>query len=381
MNWVLGASALLLVLLLIEAALVRRAANAIPCRVLVTGTRGKSSVVRALHAGLRALEPETWGKITGDVASVLPPDGIPRKLGRRGPAHLREQSKLVRDCRRHGARCLVVESMAISPEAMAAEARLLRPTLVVVTNVRDDHRETLGPDLDGQRGAYLSSIPPGSRWLTLDEELLAFAARSGRYATPVPRPDFGESSSAAEENAALHETVATAGAALEALGQNMEPARRAVRRAASGQVLPPRVVSLLGEEMDLVDAFSANDLQSLDRLWSGWRREAGAASAWSVLLNTRADRPLRTQRFCGWVAACPDIDRVFVSGSHASAALRMLRGRALRVARVPRGEPRPLSTTGGTTFPEEGRDVLFGIGNVRGLGLRLRAASGVGGRS
>ena len=51
--------------------------------------------------------------------------------------------------------------MTITPETMQAEMRLVRPTLVVLTNVRDDHRETLGSDPAAQRAAYLEAILRG----------------------------------------------------------------------------------------------------------------------------------------------------------------------------------------------------------------------------
>ena len=138
MNWFFGMTVALLVYLLAEAALVRRAGKAISHRILVTGTRGKTGLTRLLVAGIRAIEPQTWGKTTGDAPILMLPDGTERPLKRRGPARLHEQMKLLMACRRRGARCLVLESMTISPEAMQAESRLVRPTLTVMTNVRDD---------------------------------------------------------------------------------------------------------------------------------------------------------------------------------------------------------------------------------------------------
>jgi gamma-polyglutamate synthase len=381
MSWVLGLAGLLLVLLLAEAALLRRTVNGIPCRVLVTGTRGKSGLVRVLSAGLRTVEPATWGKITGDIASLVTPDGSLRGLHRRGPAHLREQAGLVRDCRRSGARCLVVESMAVSPEAMAAEARLLRPTLMIVTNVRDDHRETLGSDPDRQRAAYLSSIPAGCRWLTRDEELIALARRRGRRSAPV---DLSGAVAALDDPKKLDvpaELVATAEAAMAALGWNPEPARGAMQAVAAGLLPPAQVVALRGREMVLLDAFSANEPDSLTRLWTQWRREAGAGTGWSVLLNTRADRPLRTRQFCRWLAGRDDVDRVYLAGTHLPAAARLLRGCGRPVDGVPPGEPMVISEAGAAAAGWGGREVIVGVGNARGLGLRLRAGLGGGKRS
>lgn len=372
MFWLLGASGLLLALLVGEAILTRRAADRIPCRVMVTGTRGKSGLVRVLAAGLRTVEPATWGKITGDIASLVTPEGRLQPLPRRGPPHLREQVRLVRDCRKRGARCLVVESMSVTPEAMAAEARLLRPTLVVVTNVRDDHRETLGCDADRQRAAYLAAIPRGCRWLTHDEELIAFARRAGRNPESSRPPAAGAGGDPGGHDVAA-ELAATAEAAMAALGWDPEPARGVMRTAAARLLPPARVVSLLGRELVLLDAFSANEPESLTRLWTQWRRDIGTGSAWSVLLNTRADRPLRTRQFCRWLSGRDDVGRIYLAGSHVPAAARLLRRFGSRVVGVPRGEPVPVFTAGDVVPGPGGRELLVGLGNVQGIGLRLRA--------
>lgn len=50
--------------------LIRRRAERMPIRILVTGTRGKSSVVRLLHAALRHAGYRVSGKTTGTAASA-----------------------------------------------------------------------------------------------------------------------------------------------------------------------------------------------------------------------------------------------------------------------------------------------------------------------
>jgi hypothetical protein len=254
--------------------------------------------------------------------------------------------------------------------------RLIRPSLVIVTNVRDDHRETLGDAPDRQRAAYLNSLPSRCRWLTRDAELLAFASRSKRYPEPEPISETSPEPNQIENMDVVSETSSTALAALDALGWNTEPARQAVHAAAMQVVTPARTVRFLGEEATLLDAFSANDTQSLDRLWSEWRRDSGDPSAWSVLLNTRADRPLRTRQFCRWLGARKDVDEVYVAGSHRSAAARLLRQQRFRVTQVTGDKPAVVSGSGGPPNAAESRRILVGIGNVQGLGLSLRRAAG-----
>lgn len=371
MHWLLGITIAFVAWLLVEAAMLGHARRSIPCRIVVTGTRGKSSLVRILAAGIRTIEPATWGKITGDAPLLLLPDGTTPRLRRRGPARLHEQAHLLVRCRRHGVRCLVLEAMTITPEAMIAEMRLVRPTLVVVPNVRDDHRETLGSAADAQRAAYLDSIPAGCRWVTLDPGLTAFAERQGRpplsvSGAPVAAADAGGG------HEVVRELLATAEAVLEELGWDTPAASAAMAAAAAEMSFAPGQVRFLGREVRLLDAFSANDPESLDRLWNGWRRELADAAPWSVLLATRADRPLRTRQFCDWLTACPDAGTVFVAGSHRGAAARLLRRQGVRVRDLVSD---PVTPVAATATEDLGGGILVGMGNAHGLGLRLRAAA------
>lgn len=337
--------------LVFESVLMGRSRSGIPHRIVVTGTRGKSSLVRILAAGVRATEPHTWGKITGDAPLLLAPDGSETLIRRRSPARLHEQKSILWKCRRKNARCLVLESMTITPEAMQAEMRLVRPTMVVLTNVRDDHRETLGSDPAAQRAAYLQAIPPDVPLVTED-------------GLPAAR-GFPE------------ELVGLAEKVLEELGWNTPVARKAMQEVAEGLVRGPSTLNFQGRTVRLLDGFSANDPESLTSLWNDWRRKLKDTSAWPILLATRADRPLRTRQFCDWLAERRDVGVVHVAGNHQGAATRLLKARGLKVA--------PFAAGGGTPTARDATgdclDVLVGIGNAKGLGLHLRAeAEGVVGR-
>jgi len=345
MNLQLGIALAVVGFLVIETILVSRSRSGIPHRIVVTGTRGKSSLVRILIVGIRATEPDTWGKVTGDAPLLLAPDGSECPIRRRSPARLHEQRDILWRCRRKNARCLVMESMTITPETMQAEMRLVQPTLVVLTNVRDDHRETLGSDPATQREAYLGAIPKDVPWVTKD--------------------------GSPEAHGFVEELLDLAGTVLEELGWHTSAARKAMRAVADDLVRAPSILTLHGRPVRLLDGFSANDPESLSRLWRDWRRTLKDTTAWPVLLATRADRPLRTRQFCDWLAERRDVGTVHVAGNHERAAARLLRARGLKVARLADGAV--TETAGDRAGDSPG--ILVGIGNAKGLGLRLRAAA------
>jgi hypothetical protein len=317
-------------------------------------------------------EPSTWGKITGDVPTLLCPDGD-RQIVRRGPARLGEQAAILRQCRRHQVRCLVAEAMTISPELMRAEAQLLRPAVVALVNVRDDHQETLGEDVYLQRKAYLDSLPAHCRRVTRDPAL-ASCAVGPDWALPRKTVHPGDSSLLAGLGSVQRELVLLADEVLAELGWDSEAALQAMVAAALPMNNVPRWLVWAQRDFVFLDAFSANDTESLAHLWEAWRQELGSDRPWSVILATRADRPLRTHRFCDWISGRDDVEKVFVTGSHRQAARWLLRRQGLPVEDLGDAAAAMGFREGDVPAAIRGNGpVLIGIGNSRGLGLGLRA--------
>ena len=71
--------------------------NKIPIRIHVNGSRGKSSVVRLIAAGLRAGGHTTIAKTTGTSARIINSDGTDTKIHRLRTASIGEQVKLIRN--------------------------------------------------------------------------------------------------------------------------------------------------------------------------------------------------------------------------------------------------------------------------------------------
>ena len=105
--------ALFLVYLVYERIVLNRLRKAIPMVVSVTGTRGKSSVVRMLASVLRESGRTVLAKTTGSQAQFVLPDGTVRDVPRRGIASILEQKKVLRKAAELHADYLVVEIMTL----------------------------------------------------------------------------------------------------------------------------------------------------------------------------------------------------------------------------------------------------------------------------
>ena len=264
-------------------------------RILVTGTRGKSSLVRLLHAGLSAVGLRTHSRVTGVLPRELSPAGQ-RVIRRTSPVSFREMrwwlSQVPRD-----AEALVLENSAVSPLLQPAAGRWLDPTLLVWTTLRPDHQDAWGPGVRGAAEALLRGVPRGVPVLAGPEAALvarALEARGPATLMDLP-PSFREG------NILLAMRALTL--SLEGTGLASSEALAAARRAMES--LPPDVADfrILGEGEDLLAvAFSANETASTEQLFveTGWRAEET-----TLLFHHRPDRPARLRAFLPWIRSLP----------------------------------------------------------------------------
>jgi len=375
-----------LVCLLAERLRLDKARDRVPIRIGVTGTRGKSSVVRLIAAALREAGTKTLAKTTGSKPVLILPDGAEREIERPGPASIIEQKRLVRLAAELGAEALVAELMAVRPDLLAVESRaILRPRLLVVTNVRLDHIEDQGRTKAEIARSLAASFAAGMTVMIPEEEILPEfreeAARAGAELAAVPRSanrirPAGETG-VLEFEANRHLAAAVAarlgiepGTAL----RGMEKARPDFGSLRLWDVRLPGAGNLLR----LVSAFAANDPDST-------RRVLDALAAAGVLegrrriglLNLREDRGDRTLQ---WLAAIrdgllSDFDDVVLVGTPARAAKRRFKkgtppGARPRLTALADSDPAKIMA-GLPAETDGGKAAVIGLGNMGGLGNAL----------
>jgi poly-gamma-glutamate synthase PgsB/CapB len=388
----------LLVLGLVERVSRDRARAAVPIRVHVNGTRGKSSVTRLIWAALREAGVPAVAKTTGTRPRVLMPDGTERPVRRRAPSNIREQLWLLRVARRAGARAVVAECMAVRPDLQwVAEHDMIGATVGVITNVRTDHTEVMGDALPEVAASMANTIPRNGVLITAEERFVPLfqrrAERCGARVVLAPvshadrRRETGQPARQTENRAialavtrelGIADQVALAGMA--SAPPDPGDAQSGLVRAGSRNVL-------------WYDAASANDPESLALLLEEWGLAAEVAGPTAsddrprldralVVYNHRADRPGRLASFAVQSEAFSRSASVVVTGDRPSLTL-------WRAARRSRGG-RPLGFASRRRLGSAVKDaleahrpdtlgaVLF-CGNTRGLNVeRLLSEVGSG---
>lgn len=161
--------------------------------IVVSGIRGKSSATTYLYECFEARGYDVLAKVTGN-RPVCIRDGERHPIEREGSVTLYENE---RELRRHGRpEVLILENQAIGDYTNWVFNRYFAdPDVVLLTNVRQDHRDTLGSDRASIARSLARSIPPGTDVVSGEQDeglrsvLGTELARRGSPATHVTVPD------------------------------------------------------------------------------------------------------------------------------------------------------------------------------------------------
>lgn len=270
----------------------------IPVRVHVNGTRGKSSVARLIGAGLRGGGLRVVAKTTGSAAAFVHVDGRETPVARRGGPNIREQLGVMRAAVRERCDALVIECMAVRPDLQrVCEQSIVRATHGVITNVRPDHLEVMGPTLDDVAASLAGTVPRGARLYTAEAAYAGYLEsvsrqRGSSFRLCVPE-DVTESEMSGFAYEEFADNVALALAVCLDAGVPREAALAGMRK------VTPDVGALTrwtlvedGKRIEFINAFAANDAVSYVRIWQRLGLDLDASRA-VMLMNNRADRQRR----------------------------------------------------------------------------------------
>ncbi|MDY0108810.1 MAG: poly-gamma-glutamate synthase PgsB [Candidatus Krumholzibacteria bacterium] len=377
MKLILLLMALLIALGFWETARHRWYLRRIPVRVHVNGSRGKSSVARLIAAGLRGGDLTVVAKTTGSAAAMIHSDGSETPIVRRGGANIREQLKVIRDAVREDCQALVIECMAVRPDLQrVCEHHIVRSSHGVITNVRPDHLEVMGPTLEDVAASLAGTIPRHSHLFhaedTFADYLAARARGLGSHCTQAAAAEVSSEEMVGFGYVEFPENVALALAVCEAAGVARDRALAAMYRVqpdVGAMTLWPLATD--HGTVTFVNGFAANDPMSYLRIWE---RLKLAERAQDVILvfNNRSDRMRRAKDLLPLFGRELPARRFVLIGEATSLLVDILRRRQLPMDRVDdlAGRPAPELWAKLAEFCPSG-GLIIGIGNIKGIGNEL----------
>ncbi|UCC49852.1 MAG: poly-gamma-glutamate synthase PgsB [Gemmatimonadota bacterium] len=371
--------------LILERARLDRHREAVPLLIAVTGTRGKSSVTRMLASVLRESGRRVLAKTTGSQAVLILPDGSEREIRRRGRPSIIEQKHVIRLAADLGVDAAVIEMMSIHPENHLVETRhLLKPDIVLVTNLRVDHTAAMGETREAVASVLGLDIPQGARAFVPQQECLptfrATLEERGGELTEVPpataSPLLGSNSGPRVWK--FGENLDLVCAAARSLGIADRTIREGIQRTRGDLgALGIWRYRPAGSQTPcfLVNAFAANDPESTMLVHDRVRAALGADPERCVgLMNLRPDRGDRTLQ---WVGALEGgflnrFSRLYVLGLHAPALKRRTKrfDGVVRIEVLRQTRPAEIMQTVLSGIRDVG-GIVFGFGNIGGAGEAL----------
>ena len=269
----------------------------IPIRIHVNGSRGKSSVVRLIAAGLRQGGFKTFGKTTGTSPRIIDDQGKDKYIHRLRSASIGEQISLIRYFSKLNPDALVIECMAVNPQYQwISEQKIVRSTIGVLTNVRPDHLDEMGISMDQITKSMANTIPFNGTMVTSEDKKsniisdICKKRNTKFYLSDIHIDDNeldGFSYLEHKENIALAIKVC------KLCGVKERTALRGMKKC----VPDPGALTIwninYNNNFKFINAFAANDPASTLKTWQMINNRI-KSDKFSIFLNTRIDRQYRT---------------------------------------------------------------------------------------
>lgn len=296
-----------------------------PIRIHVNGIRGKSTVTRLIAGALREAGVETVAKTTGTAAAVILPDGTERPLRRRGAASILEQIDVIARFVRPETRALVIECMALKPAYQAvAERSMVRSTIGVITNVREDHQDVMGDTLVEIARSLMSTCPRNGVLVTAEQSPTVLAVMREEAEQRHTQLVVVDPASIADEQMArfpylaFKENVAIALAVARLAGVHDRQAALTGMVAANPDpgVTRVRTFRERGRDLTWANLFAVNDRESAVVVVAQMVQGLPEGTTTVGILNNRLDRGRRALQFADIAALDLNFDYLVTFGAY-----------------------------------------------------------------
>lgn len=285
----------------------RRRLDRIDTRIAVSGVRGKSTVVRWLHDIFDRRGYDTFAKVTG-TDPVVYYNGFRHEVEREQQVRLYENERELASF--DDIDVAIVENQGIRPyTTRLVNESFLDPHVVFITNVREDHLDTLGGDRVKIARSLARAVPEGTPVVCGEQnEALREYIREElrRRSAPVTFVDLPESVA----DVPAGECVYGTNGVLRQVGEPVIPPGEL-----RGRVEALRPVWRWLPEGRAYNAAAVNDVQSTELVRRSLVGDTGEVV--EPLLNLRWDRRGRTASFVRYLDErydAGDIEQVHVVG-------------------------------------------------------------------
>jgi len=351
-----------------------RSLDAIPLRIHVNGTRGKSSVTRLVAAGLREGGLRTFAKTTGTAPRVIDSEGKDRIIHRLRLPSIGEQVRLLSYFASERPQAVVMECMAVQPQYQwIAEHQMVKSHIGVITNVRPDHLDEMGPTEDDVAYSLCNTIPVDGILITGEDQkkdILKEVASSNRSDLI-----FSDDKSVTNDELDKFTYMEHPSNVAVALDVCKEAGISRNIALAGMHKVQPDLGALVAWNLDMnekrlqfVNGMAANDPVSTLQIWKFVIDRYPAVGGTCVFFNSREDRPLRTRQMIELTLEEIKPDHFIIRGDKVTSAVKGLSHHSPKTDVKVIGLDEPLNEVVDLLEDLPNDTLIYAIGNQVGAG-------------
>ena len=351
-----------------------RSLDAIPLRIHVNGTRGKSSVTRLVAAGLREGGLRTFAKTTGTAPRVIDSEGKDRIIHRLRLPSIGEQVRLLSYFASERPQAVVMECMAVQPQYQwIAEHQMVRSHIGVITNVRPDHLDEMGPTEDDVAYSLCNTIPVDGILITGEDQKkdILKEVASSNLSDLIFSDDNSVTNDELDKFTYMEHpsNVAVALDVCKEAGISRDIALAGMHK------VQPDLGALVAWNLDMnekrlqfVNGMAANDPVSTLQIWKFVIDRYPAVGGTCVFFNSREDRPLRTRQMIELTLEEIKPDHFFIRGDKVTSAVKGLSHHSPKTDVKVIGLDEPLNEVVDLLEDLPNDTLIYAIGNQVGAG-------------
>lgn len=292
-------------------------------RIHVNGIRGKSSVTRLIAAALREGKVPTIAKTTGTAARILVNHRKDMVVVRK-EADIAEQKRIIDMHKDDGYEAVVFECMAINPIYQKyLEDKVMRSTIGVITNIREDHMDMLGETLPEIARSLSATIPQNGHLVTAEtnKRLLAILKKECKHRNTtlhaVGDMKISDSQMSKFKHFEYKANVAIAIKVAQLVGINRRTALAGMHKALPdpGAFVLKRI-KRKDKTIHWANLFAVNDRESFVLTSHALYGKVGGKTKKAIILNNRHDRPERVSQFVDIAINSLKADYIFTFGDY-----------------------------------------------------------------
>ena len=350
----------------------------IPLRIHVNGTRGKSSVTRLVAAGLREGGLRTFAKTTGTAPRVIDSEGKDRIIHRLRLPSIGEQVRLLRYFSVQKPDAVVIECMAVQPQYQwIAEHKMVKSHIGVITNVRPDHLDEMGPTEEDVARSLCNTVPVNSVLITGEDQkpdiIRKVAKQNG---TRFIKSDESSIQKKELDGFSYMEHPSNIAVALDVckqVGVNRSTALKGMHK------VQPDAGALVAWNLDIdnknvrfVNGMAANDPVSTLQIWNFIsERFVTDEETTCIFFNSRDDRPVRTRQMIELTFEKIKPDYFFIRGDKVKKIIDTFGNTSLKTSIDIIGLEQPLEDVISSLKNLPNKSLVYAIGNQVGAGQEI----------